>query len=320
MPISQPDSTQGKILAIVGPTATGKTNLALKLAKSFTGELISCDSRQVYRGMDIVTGKDIPSKSQIKIWGLDLVEPDEEFSAAHWVKMAEKAIRTVWSADRLPIIVGGTGFWLKALLHKVKTLGIPPDYQLRQKLADLDVSQLFSLLTKMDPAKTASMNQSDKNNPRRLVRAIEVAKYHKSALSVRQAVQRQALFGTIGESGRVLKIGLRASLDFLDQQIKKRVYLRWRQGAADEARQLVSQGYDFSLPSMTACGYPLFQDYWSGLQTATQTKQKWFIAERQYARRQLVWFAKDPKIIWFDISQKNWQDQVVQPVKNWYDK
>ena len=186
-----------KLLVICGPTAAGKTNLGLKLASLFNGEIISCDSRQIYQGMDIVTGKDRPAGSKkkkrkikdqtfhyylfgkIPVWGLDLVRPDKEFSAAHWVQYSQFVIKSIWQRKKLPIIVGGTGFWIKALLEKIDTIGVVPDYKLRKALVGIKPNRLFTKLKQLDAKRAKQMNQSDRKNPRRLVRAIEVATHIK---------------------------------------------------------------------------------------------------------------------------------------------
>ena len=149
----------GKILIVCGPTATGKTALASQLAKKFDGELISADSRQVYRGMDVVTGKDRPD---VPIWLYDVVNPDEEFSVSHWIKLARRAINDISKRGKLPIIVGGTGLYIHALLHPLETITIPPDRALREQLQEQSVKELQQMLTR------GSMNNSDWNNPRRL--------------------------------------------------------------------------------------------------------------------------------------------------------
>ena len=205
-----------QLLIICGPTATGKTALALHLAKKFGGELISADSRQVYRGMDIGTGKDIDQKSKIKnqneklnpsftsplikgrrggvnkkftvgfrnkdevpIWLVDIVEPDYVFNVGEFKQLAEAVIQDIWQRGKLPIIVGGTGLYVRALLRPWDGIFIPPNASLRQKLDKLTVEELQTELKKNTSEKFESMNHSDRFNPRRLVRAIEVEEWKK---------------------------------------------------------------------------------------------------------------------------------------------
>ena len=159
-----------KLLIICGPTATGKTALAAKLAKKFNGELISADSRQVYRGRDLETNKERPASPaggpDVPIWLYDVVNSGEEFGVSQWVKLARLAIENIPKRNKLPIVVGGTGLYIKALLEPFETIDIPPDFKLRKK--NLSVQQLQRMVPR------GNMNESDWNNPRRLIRKIEI--------------------------------------------------------------------------------------------------------------------------------------------------
>ncbi|MBU1323049.1 tRNA (adenosine(37)-N6)-dimethylallyltransferase MiaA [Patescibacteria group bacterium] len=282
-----------KILIICGPTATGKTKLAASLAKKFSGEIISADSRQVYQGMDIVTGKDRPKG--VKIHGLDLVKPDEEFSVAHFVKYAHSLINQI----RFPIIVGGTGLYLNALVNPPQTLTIPPDWQLRKKLEKKSIEQLQQQLKKINPLKFAQMNHSDQQNPRRLIRAIEVVKFPQGPAfpSKRTDLNQYDTFW----------LGLTADNTTLAERIEARVKQRVKAGAVKEWQGLKTK-YRPNLPSMSAIGYRQLPDV-----------TKWIQAEQQYARRQLTWFKKNSNIHWFDTT-KAFQSPVVNLVKAWYTK
>ena len=278
-----------KILIICGPTATGKTALAAKLAKRFSGEIISADSRQVYQGMDIVTGKDKPRG--VKIHGLDLVKPNEAFSVAHFVTYARSLINQI----SFPIIVGGSGLYLNSLINPPATLTVPPNWTLRNQLEKKSVLRLQQQLRKINPERLRQMNQSDKSNPRRLIRAIEVS----SRLQ--------------GENLQVIKydvcwIGLTAAKKILDRRIAKRVQARLKKGAVQEWRKLKNK-YGSELPAMSAIGYAQLPKV-----------EQWILAEQQYARRQQTWFKKNKKIHWWDITRKNWQQPVVKLVDSWYTK
>lgn len=306
-----------KLLIICGPTATGKTNLGLNLAKKFKGQIISADSRQVYKSMDIGTGKDLPRKAKqykdghyliknIKVWGYDLVKPDQDFSVSHFVKFATPRIKKIWAQNHLPILVGGTGLYLKAITKPFDTLSIPANQKLRQKLNRLSVSKLQKHLKKINPTKFESMNHSDQSNSRRLIRAIEVSSSN---------LQRQ--------SSQVLKtkqlwIGLKADKKILDDLIEKRVLKRIQSGAKQEVDQLIKAGYAFDLPAMSAMGYKQWQPFFEKKVDINQVRRSWIIAEKQYLRRQLTWFRSQPNINWFDLKNASLNQKVARMVGDWY--
>lgn len=282
-----------KILIICGPTATGKTKLAASLAKKFSGEIISADSRQVYQGMDIVTGKDRPKG--VKIHGLDLVKPDEEFSVAHFVKYAHSLINQI----RFPIIVGGTGLYLDSLINPPKTLSIKPNWELRKKLEIKSIRELQNQLKKLDVRRWRSMNHSDQFNPRRLIRAIEIEKFPQGPAFPSERTDLNQF--------DVFWFGLTAKKEILDQRIVKRVKQRVKAGAVKEWQQLKNK-YPSNLPSMSAIGYRQLPDI-----------AAWIKAEQQYSRRQLTWFQANPDIHWLDIA-KPFPNKVAKLIKAWYNK
>jgi len=268
-----------KLLVVCGPTATGKTKLASDLAKKFNGELISADSRQVYRGMDVTTGKDRPD---VPVWLYDVVEPDEEFSVSKWVMLAKAAIADITKRNKLPIVVGGTGLYIKALLTPLDTIDIPPDERLRSIFGPLSVKQLQQMIERGD------MNKSDWNNPRRLMRKIEIANFKRPGL---KGPQGRAL-----QKYDVLLIGLTAPISMLDKRIDERLKMRRQSGLEKETASLFAK-YNRSLPSMSAIG----------------------LNEHAYARRQMTWFKKQKNISWFDIIDKEWNTQVTKTVSTWYE-
>lgn len=264
-----------KLLIIAGPTATGKTALAAGLAREFDGELVSADSRQVYRGMDLTTGKDRPD---VPVWLYDVCNPDDQFSVSQWVMLARAAIADIRKRNKLPIVVGGTGLYIKALLEPFETMNIPPDPRLRTKLQSLSVPELQRMVGR------GTMNDSDWNNPRRLIRKIEVARVKK-----RTPVNQDAF--------DYLMIGLTAPLPVLYDRIDKRLEERVRAGLNKEAASLRAR-YSPDLPSMSAIG----------------------LNEHAYARRQMTWFKKQKGIRWMDITNANYQDGIVSLVRAWYTK
>jgi len=335
-----------KLLIICGPTATGKTALGVKLAKKFDGELISADSRQVYKYMDVGTGKDVSNAKfqmrnfklqrkiqkeinskisigayeieTIPIWGLDLVKPDQEFSVVHWVKFAHKIIKDIWKRKKLPILVGGTGFWIKALVDGVGTIGIPPRWEQRKKLAKLPLKELQNLLRRAYPERMRGMNRSDKNNPRRLIRAIEIAtKIKNGKWKIENSMK---IVNCKLKIDQLLIIGLRTSNQFLYQRIDKRVEKRIKQGAEKEVRNLVKKGYSWDLSSLSACGYKEWKHFLKGKAGLDQVIQSWKYNEHAYARRQMTFFKKIKNSHWFDIKKAGYKKDVVKLVKTWYDE
>jgi len=262
-----------KLLVICGPTATGKTALAAVLAKQLNGELVSADSRQVYRGMDLVTGKDRPD---VPIWLYDVVNPDEAFSVSQWVALARVAIADIQKKKKLPILVGGTGLYIKALLHPFETIDIPPDIALRARLQKLSITELQKMVTRSD------MNDSDWNNPRRLIRKIEIKKFNKKIIKKEKKYD-------------ALMIGLTAQLSVLDSRIDTRFQERLRQGMKQEIDELVKK-YNNNLSAMSAIG----------------------LNEHAYARRQMTWFKKQKGIHWFDVTDGKMVDKVVVLIAAWY--
>lgn len=307
-----------KLLAIVGPTATGKTNLAIELAKKFNGEILSFDSRQIYKGMNIGTGKDIKEAvfkndhyllDGIKIWLYDLVEPSQDFNVADYVKKAKLVLSKVWQNGKLPILVGGTGFYLRALVEGIGTLGIKPDLKLRGKLTSYSVKKLQEIIKDKDLARFKKMNYSDQLNPRRLIRAIEIADSTRENIS------------DLGIKANLLVIGLKAPFEFLYQRIDNRVEERVKQGLEKEIKSLIAKGYDFDNSVLgRTLGYQQWKDYFDGEKNKNDILQKWKYDEHAYARRQMTWFKKDKKIIWFDIDQKGWETKVADQVFFWYTK
>lgn len=320
------------LLIICGPTATGKTNLALSLAKKFNGELLSADSRQVYKGMDIGTGKDLPREFRMKnselriknkridyysdgktrIWGLDLVRPDKDFSVGAFIKYAIPIILDITRRGKLPIVVGGTGLYIQALLSPIDTAHILSDENLRNKLATYSVSDLQKLLQTYDADRFMAMNNSDRNNSRRLIRAIEVA----------QSTQNKA-----NEAGGLmpyyqeiqpLSICLTMSLPKLFARISVRVNKRIKQGIIREIEELRARGYTWDMPALSAIGYREWQPYCSKTQSYEDTIATWIRHEQQYAKRQLTWFKKQQSLQWVDTKKKGWKKEVVTMVDTWY--
>ncbi|MEK7127828.1 MAG: tRNA (adenosine(37)-N6)-dimethylallyltransferase MiaA [Patescibacteria group bacterium] len=269
-----------RCLFIIGPTATGKTALGIKLAKKFDGEIISADSRQVYKGMDIGTGKDLTYPQ----WGIDLCEPDHEFNVSEFRKYALNAIVNIQKRNKLPIIVGGTGFYVKAILNPWETMDVKPNIKLREKLDKFSVLELQEELIKVNKNKWDLMNESDRMNPRRLVRAIELAKQGSDPCKDKGPTLKD-----------VLIIGLTAPYEFLYKRIDQRIEERIKNGMNEERERLIKK-YK-KLP-----------------------KTLWGSGEHNYARRQMSFFrnlGKIYKINWIDISTQDIFAEAIKLVAHW---
>ena len=297
---------QKKILVICGPTATGKTALAIALAKRFGGELVGADSRHLYKGLDILTGKDIPEET--KIWMVDLVDMTKSFSVFQYVRLAQRVIRDIWRREKLPIVVGGTGLYIQALVSGLPLIHIPPNPILRNKLNGLSVSELQDALKEENSSKLFTMNVSDLNNPRRLIRAIEIA---------RSLTKGGRKIPQIWQTPEALWIGLRASVGELEKWITRRVYSRWEM-AVEEVRKLSKQGVSGHLPAVTSLGVRAVQSYLKGTATREGAQRQWVLAERGYAKRQITWFKKQKHIRWFDVTKRGFEKDVSDEVRIWY--
>ncbi|MCR4263983.1 MAG: tRNA (adenosine(37)-N6)-dimethylallyltransferase MiaA [Candidatus Roizmanbacteria bacterium] len=304
------------LIVICGPTATGKTEYALKLAKERNGEVVSADSRQVYKYLDIGTGKDLSqgssyedysvklgikeknysvgyySVNNIPLWLYDILKPDQRFSAAEYARIARLVIQDIWSRGKVPIVVGGTGFYIRALVDGVETEGVPPNLPLRKKLETKSVEELRDIFKSLNGSKLNAMNQSDRQNPRRLIRAVEVEEHNK--LQPQTISQNQIKIIT----GNVHFIGLTLTREELYDRIDMRVEKRVQQGIVEEIKSLLIMGYGWNSPGLQTIGYKEWKPYFEKKETRDEVIQKWKLHEHSYARRQITWFKKDSRIQW----------------------
>lgn len=317
-----------RIIVILGPTATGKTDLALQMAKKFSGELISCDSRQVYKGLDIGTGK-MPTINEtadiqkfesywiingIKIWLYDVVNPKVQYTVADYVKDANKAIKEITNNGNLPIIVGGSGLYLKALLYGLSNLSKSPDFKLRNILEGLTLKQLQDKLHIINPHRLKGMNDSDRQNPRRLIRAIEISSVEEN--------NDLRLNNGLTKKYQVLKIGLTTKREDLYSSVDKRVIKRINQGMIDEAKRLEKGGLSFERMNRLGLEYGVLGDYLQGNIKSIEGRGGLIeIMQNRihgYVRRQITWFTKEEDVFWFDTAKKDTTTQVVNLINKWY--
>ncbi len=295
-----------KIIVVCGATATGKTKLANQISNKFDGELLSCDSRQVYRGFNIGTGKDLDLINDKTIWGIDLVDSNQDFSVYQYVLYAREKINDIWKRGHLPVVVGGTGFYIKALIDGMDTIGIPKNDELRNKLKNYTSYQLFDYLEKLDPQRANRLNNSDRNNPFRLIRAIEISSNFKDFEKINNI------------DADVLWIGLKAEINTLSNLIEKRVDDRFIAGMEREVFNLIKNGVLLDSQAFTSTGYKLWSKYLNKEIDLNELKSKWILQERQYARRQMTWFNKEKRIKWFGFDDLDLVENTNKYINAWY--
>lgn len=297
---SHPDNANIPLLVIVGPTASGKTALALALAERLRGEMgvevISADSRQIYRYMNIATAKPTPDeRARVPHHLLDIVDPDESYSLAQYQADAVAAIASIWARGQLPLLVGGTGLYVRAVVDGLAIPQVAPDPALRAELeagaAAHGSNALHTRLAALDPVAAAHI---DPANTRRLVRALEVC-----IVSGRPFSEQQ---GARPTPYRPLLLGLNMERPALYARADARVDAMLAAGLVDETRQLVERGYSWRLPSMSSLGYREIGAYLRGESSLAEAVERFKLATHAYIRRQLTWFRPDKRITWLDTS------------------
>jgi|SRR3989339_2141854 len=298
-----------KVIVILGQTATGKSDLAVKIAlrlrsgpsaKKGGGEIISADSRQVYKGLDIGTGK-ITKKEMggISHHLLDVVNPKNKFTVAEYQKKAISAIADIVSRGKIPIICGGTGFYIDSITKGIIFPKVPPNLKLRKSLYSKSAIALFEYLKKIDPRRAKSI---DSKNKVRLIRAIEIMK----ALGKVPELKYDT-FSAMAESVssyKFIKIGLYLPPDKLKKKIEKRLLARMKTGMLREAKKLHRGGLPWKRMEELGLEYRYIALYWQNKITKKEMLEKLNSEIYQYAKRQMTWFKRDKEIKWFDASKK----------------
>jgi len=324
-----------KILVVLGPTSSGKSDIAIKLAKKFNGEIISADSRQIFRGMDIGTGK-IEGQftggststwrsnlHNIPHFMIDIISPRTEFNVAKFKGLAEKIIKDILQRGKLPIVCGGTGFWIQAIVDDVNFPEVKPDWKLREKLEKLSTEKLFSMLKKMDPDRA---NKIDAKNKVRLVRAIEICKTMGKVPALachsdRSGAERRNLrakenskqlltdadLSTTLRFARddkrkydFLQIGLKLSRKKIYANIEKRVLARFKQGMIDEVKKLHEQGLPWKKIQSFGLAYFWIPLFLQNKIFKPELFEKVIQVEKNYAKKQTTWFKRDKRIKWLE--------------------
>jgi len=288
-----------RLLAIVGPTGVGKSQLALHLAQTFPAEIVSADSRQVYRHMDIGTAKPTPEEmSLVPHHLIDIINPDEDFNLAQYQQLTYQAIDNIHQRHKLPVLVGGSGLYVWSILEGWQVPHVPPDPEFRESLqkkaGEVGPEGLYQELIKVDPAAARSI---DPRNVRRVIRALEVCRYAPVPFSQLQQKQPTPFSALI--------IGLTTDRAELYRRIDSRVDRMIEQGLVEEVHRLVDMGYGFNLPSMSGVGYKQIGSFLKEELTLETAVRQIKTQTHRFVRHQYNWFRlRDDRIHWFDIQQK----------------
>ena len=274
-----------KIIVIVGPTASGKSALAVALAKKFDGEVISADSRQVYRGLEIGSGAITKKEMRgIRHHLLGISSPRRAFTAAQFVAAARRAIADIARRGKISIIAGGTAFWIDALVHGLSLPEVKPNARLRRALAKKSAAQLLAILQKYDPRRAAEIEQK---NPRRLIRAIEIAR----SLGAVPRLRRQSAYDA-------LWIGLTPSYEAKPRRIEGRVCAMMRRGLLAETKKLLREGVSEKRIREFGFAYAVVLDAIAGKISRAELAPRIIRDTQKYARRQMRWWRSSPAIRW----------------------
>lgn len=329
------------IIVITGQTATGKTSYALRLAKKLNGELINADSRQIYKHLDIVTGKDLGTNDQfsmindqhksdgktsevktsltlevkesgeeernftigyyeidgVKLWLYDVVDPKIPFSSYDYKVCARRVIENIAGRGKTPIIVGGTYLYIKHLLYGFETESIPPNWQLREELKDKSVEELADILRSTNDQMFKQLNDSDRKNPHRLIRKIEIARALRDGNPDVTSGEEKHKYDITQFNGLKFK-----NRDDLIAVITKRVEERLTAGAIDETKSLLDKGYTKHDLGLKTIGYKQLITHLEGNLSLEEAKKQWITAEVQYARRQYTFMKTDRNISWKTVT------------------
>lgn len=296
-----------KVIVIVGTNASGKSGLAIQLAKKYNGEVISADSRQVYTGLDIGSGKVTPEEMEVVPHHLlDVADPHTRYSAADFARDGQHALRDIAERGKVPIIAGGTGFYIHALLEPETLARVAPNEKLRAELETLPAEKLFARLAELDPKRAEMLvKNNEQANVRRLVRAVEVASASSAkASSLPTPVQ--------GEPFDILWLGIHWEKDELEERIRERTLARIDAGMIEEAQSLHANGISYERMEELGLEYKHLADYLREHITKDELIEHIIIGDRQYAKRQRTWFKRNPNIQWFTKDELHGVGKVVE--------
>lgn len=301
-----------KLIAIVGPTGVGKSDVAIELAKRIDGEIVSADSMQIYRGMDIGTAKVTPEEMDgISHYLIDVVDPAEPFSVAEYQRMARQIIEDISSRGKMPILVGGTGLYVRSVIDKLEFPSGEISSEIRKRLEERAEKEggrdLYRELIEKDPGAADLIHP---NNVRRVIRALEVIE-----LTGQPFTQFQKEWKKRESVYDLQMFGLTMVRKQLHERINKRVDRMIAKGLIDEVKGLLSHGYESFLTSQQAIGYKELIGYLKGEKSLEEAIEVLRARTRQYAKRQLTWFRADPRVRWIDVTGKS-VDEVIDEIMN----
>ena len=299
------------LIILTGPTAVGKTELSIALAKAVNGEIISADSMQVYKYMDIGTAKISPEEMQgVPHHLIDILEPDTAFNVTMFQKLAREALQGIYERGKIPVVVGGTGFYIQALLYDIDFSEETGDMSVRKALERLAAERgpeyLHEALAKVDPE---SAEQIHANNVKRVIRALEYYRMHGEKISLHNENERQKK-----SPYDFFYFVLTHDRQVLYDRIEKRIDLMVRQGLIEEVRGLMEKGYDRSLVSMQGLGYKEIIPYLSGEYTLDEAIYVLKRDTRHFAKRQLTWFRRERDVQWLDKSRMSSENEILNEI------
>ena len=300
------------LLAIVGPTATGKSEVGMGLAEALDGEIVSADSMQVYRGMDIGTAKPTAQeRARVPHHLIDIVDPDEPFSVADYQARADVALADIWRRGRQPILVGGSGLYIRAVLEEMDFSLVPPDPDFRRRLLEEAGSKgtraLHEWLAEVDPAAAARIHPNDQ---KRIIRALEVAESTGGAGSGSGKVDRER-----PPRYNSTQFGLTLEREELYRRIEARIDCMIAGGLVEEVRGLLERGLDEGLVSMKGLGYAQIAPQVRGQISLEEAVSRLKRDTRRFAKRQMTWFRADPRIEWIDVGEAGGAAAVVETIR-----
>ena len=276
-----------KIIVILGPTASGKSALAVKMAKKINGEIISADSRQVYKGLNIGAGK-ITKKEMggIPHYCMDIVSPNKIFTVVDFKKCADKAIEKIFAKNKIPIIVGGTGLYIQAIVDNIILPEVKPNWKLRKELEKKTTEEMFKMLKKLDPERAKNI---DAKNPRRLIRAIEIAKKLGKTPKLKPMSRRDL---------DIRQIGIKLPDEILKKNIEKRIKKMLKGGLVAETKKLRKSGLSWKRIYELGFEYKYPALFLRRKISKDEMLAKMLVENRQYSKRQMTWFKRDKRIKW----------------------